>query len=174
MQQSNAAELNNEASLDCNGKEFKCMNQTHFQLCSPNESKGLGLTTIDGVIETCVAGQKCNDQSTKHCGVLKASNRKHQLKGSLLKRPSKRIRLIKGKRASNWRPRLSLETDKEKEYAKKLRERLIRQRRKQEIFIDSVLAKKNAKPKPSRAESEVDVDVHIDAEAITDTDDHGK
>lgn len=123
------------------------MNQTHFQLCSPNGNVGEGLTTIDGVVESCIAGQKCDDESLTHCGVNLPSNRKHQLKGSLIKRPSKRIRLIKGNRASNWRPRLSLQTDQQKEYAAKLRERLIKQRRKQEIFIDSVLAKQNTKPK---------------------------
>lgn len=147
LQQSNAADLNSETSLNCNGKEFKCVNQTHFQLCSPNGNVGEGLTTIDGVVESCIAGQKCDDGSLTHCGVNLPSNRKHQLKGSLIKRPSKRIRLIKGNRASNWRPRLSLQTDQQKEYAAKLRERLIKQRRKQEIFIDSVLAKQNTKPK---------------------------
>lgn len=147
LQHSNAADLNSETSLNCNGKEFKCVNQTHFQLCSPNGNVGEGLTSIDGVVESCIAGQKCDDGSLTHCGVNLPSNRKHQLKGSLIKRPSKRIRLIKGNRASNWRPRLSLQTDKQKEYAAKLRERLIKQRRKQEIFIDSVLAKQSTKPK---------------------------
>lgn len=126
------------------------MNQTHFQLCSPNTASSEGLTTIDNVIESCIAGQKCDDESLTHCGVKKPSNRRHQLKGSLVKRPSKRIRLIKGNRASNWRPRLSLQTDKQKEYAAKLRERLIKQRRKQEIFIDSVLSKQNYNPKDKK------------------------
>lgn len=154
MQQSNAAELNSETSLNCNGKEFKCVNQTHFQLCSPSGVGDEKLTTIDGVIETCIAGQKCDDLSPTSCGVKQPSNRKHQLKGALIKRPAQRIRLIKGNRASNWRPRLSLKTDKDREYAAKLRERLIKKRRKQEIFIDNVLAKQNGSPPPKKKQNQ--------------------
>lgn len=149
LQQSNAADLNSESSLNCNGKEFKCVNQTHFQLCSPNGEKGEGLTTIDGVIESCIAGQKCDDKSLTHCGANQPSSSKHKLKGSLIKRTTNRIRLIKGNRASNWRPRLSLQTEKQREYAAKLRDRLIKKRRKQEIFVDTVLSKQNLDPKPS-------------------------
>lgn len=131
LQQCNAADLNSKSSLNCYGKGFKCVNQTHFQLCSRSGEEYGVLTTIDSVIESCIAGQMCDDSSPTHCGTIgsKDSEYKHQP-----------IRLIKGNRASNWRPKLSLQTDKQKQNAAEFRNRLIKRRQEQEIFIDSVLA----------------------------------
>lgn len=142
LQQSNAADLSRDSNLDCNGKEFKCVNQTHFQLCSTNGDSSVGSTTIDGVIESCIAGQTCDDQSAAHCGVK--VHRKHLLKGSFVKRPAHRIRLIKGKRASNWRPRIIAQNEEQQKKVAEYRDRLINYRRKQESLIDKALAKQSA------------------------------
>lgn len=71
MQQSTqGAELNSEATLNCNGKEFKCINATHYQPCSLTERSGQQpLWTINGVTLRCAAGKSCDDQSAEFCGI---------------------------------------------------------------------------------------------------------
>lgn len=140
LQQCNAADLNNKSSLNCYGKDFKCVNQTHFQLCSRSGEEGSGLTTIDSKIELCIAGQKCDDSNPTHCGAIES-------KGSGNNRQSRSsIRLIKGNRASNWRPKLNLQTDELRDNAAKFRNRVLKRRQEQEIFFDSVLANSKLNP----------------------------
>lgn len=69
MQQlTQGAELNSEATLNCNGKEFKCFNSTHFQSCSLTERSGQQPQwTINGIIMPCSAGQLCSDEIALGC-----------------------------------------------------------------------------------------------------------
>lgn len=70
MQYSEAAELNSEATLNCNGKDFKCVNSTHYQPCSLVERNGQPPQySINGVILPCSPGVACNDENTVNCAV---------------------------------------------------------------------------------------------------------
>lgn len=127
--------MNSESNLNCYGKEFKCVNQTHFRFCSQNGEEDGGLTTIDGVIESCRHGRKCSDKSPTHCGTISLGKRRYQLKSS--------IRLIKGNRASDWRPKFSMQTEKQRKHVAEFRNRLMKRRQEQELFIDTVLGNRN-------------------------------
>lgn len=88
----------------------------------------------------CLEGRSCDEKGIENCGLApKADNT--GVKSSELKKSRKRIRLIKGKRASNWRPRLNANSDEQKKAVENYRDRLIKQRRKSEEFYDSVVAK---------------------------------
>lgn len=71
MQQSTqGAELNSEATLNCNGNDFKCVNLTHYQPCSLTERKGQEPQwTINGIVLPCLIGQPCNDEKSVSCAV---------------------------------------------------------------------------------------------------------
>lgn len=71
MQQSTqGAELNSEATLNCNGKDFKCVNSTHYQACSLTERSGQEPQyMINGVVLPCTVGQSCNDENAVNCAV---------------------------------------------------------------------------------------------------------
>lgn len=72
QQSTQGAELNSEATLNCLGKEFKCVNSTHYQTCSLTERSGQQPQwTINGVILPCVAGQECSDESTINCAAAR-------------------------------------------------------------------------------------------------------
>lgn len=73
MQQSTqGAELNSEATLNCKGKDFKCVDLTHYQSCSLTERTGQeSQWTINGVVFPCLAGQSCSDDSQFSCGVAR-------------------------------------------------------------------------------------------------------
>lgn len=74
MQYSKTAELNSEATLNCNGKDFKCVNSTHYQSCSLVERNGQPPQyIISGVILPCSRGVPCNDQNTVNCAVQRQS-----------------------------------------------------------------------------------------------------
>lgn len=60
--------MNSEATLNCNGKEFKCVNSTHYQSCSLTERVGKeSQWIINGAILPCLAGQECNDVNAISC-----------------------------------------------------------------------------------------------------------
>lgn len=70
MQYSQTAELNSEATLNCNGKDFKCVNSTHYQSCSLVERNGQPPQySISGVVLPCSSGVACNDENTVNCAV---------------------------------------------------------------------------------------------------------
>lgn len=70
QQSSQGAELNSEATLNCNGNDFKCVNLTHYQPCSLTERKGHEPQwTINGVVLPCLIGQPCNDEKSDSCAV---------------------------------------------------------------------------------------------------------
>lgn len=63
--------MNSEATLNCNGKEFKCVNSTHYQPCSLTERSGQQPQyMINGNVLPCVAGKMCSDESVTCCGSL--------------------------------------------------------------------------------------------------------
>lgn len=69
QQSTHGAELNSEATLNCNGKEFKCINSTHYQPCSLTERSGQQPQwTINGVILPCAKEKSCDDESSFGCG----------------------------------------------------------------------------------------------------------
>lgn len=64
--------MNSEATLNCKGKEFKCVNSTHFQSCSLMERSGLEPQwMINGVVLPCLAGQECSDESAINCAAAR-------------------------------------------------------------------------------------------------------
>lgn len=74
QQSTHGAELNSEATLNCNGKDFKCINSTHYQPCSLTERKGLPPQyMINGVTLPCLSGQLCNDENTVNCAVARTA-----------------------------------------------------------------------------------------------------
>lgn len=71
QQSTQGAELNSEATLNCNGKEFKCVNVTHYQACSLTERTGQEPQyTINGVVLPCSAEIPCNDESSVGCAAV--------------------------------------------------------------------------------------------------------
>lgn len=74
LQYSQAAELNSEATLNCNGKDFKCVNSTHYQPCSLVERNGQPAQYFknDEVLQ-CSPGNPCNDENTVNCAVQRQS-----------------------------------------------------------------------------------------------------
>lgn len=69
-QYSQAAELNSEATLNCNGKDFKCVNSTHYQPCSLIERNGQPAQYFkNGEVLQCSPGNPCNDENTVNCNV---------------------------------------------------------------------------------------------------------
>lgn len=74
LQYSQAAELNSEATLNCNGKDFKCVNSTHYQPCSLIERNGQPPHySINGVVLQCSPGNSCNDEHIVNCAVQRKS-----------------------------------------------------------------------------------------------------
>jgi len=74
QQSTQGAELNSEATLNCQGKEFKCVNSTHYQPCSLTERSGLEPQwTINGVVLPCLAGQQCSDESAINCAAARVA-----------------------------------------------------------------------------------------------------
>lgn len=74
MQYSQAAELNSESTLNCNGKDFKCVNSTHYQPCSLVERNGQPPQySINGVVLPCSPGNSCNDENVVNCAVQRQS-----------------------------------------------------------------------------------------------------
>lgn len=73
MQQSTqAAELNSESTLNCNGKDFKCVNSTHYQPCSLTERSGqTPQYLINGETLACLDGNSCSDENTVNCAVAR-------------------------------------------------------------------------------------------------------
>lgn len=130
----------------CNGREFKCLNATHYQKCVSIDRIGASpLLTLSDKVLTCLEGLTCDEKGDDNCGqIVKSESDNTAVKSSPeLKKTRKRIRLIKGKRASNWRPRLTGNSDEQKKAVENYRDRLIKQRRKQEEFLDSIVAKQN-------------------------------
>lgn len=63
--------MNSEATLNCNGKEFKCINATHYQPCSLTERIGQKpLYTINGVVLPCAQGKSCDEASSFGCAAV--------------------------------------------------------------------------------------------------------
>lgn len=64
--------MNSEATLNCNGKDFKCVNSTHYQSCSLTQRNGQQAQwMINGVVLPCLAGQTCSEQDTVCCSVVR-------------------------------------------------------------------------------------------------------
>lgn len=60
--------MNSEATLNCNGKEFKCVNNTHYQPCSLTERAGQeSQYMINGEILPCASAVHCNDDDSVGC-----------------------------------------------------------------------------------------------------------
>lgn len=63
--------MNSEATLNCNGKEFKCINATHYQPCSLTERSGQKPQyTINGIVLSCAQGKSCDEASSFGCGAV--------------------------------------------------------------------------------------------------------
>lgn len=135
LQQSEANHINERKfTSDCsNGKAIQCINQTHFQYCSSEGNEGSG-----GSIESCADGQLCDEQSETHCATVR--NRRYSIDPHV-----DAIRLIKGKRASNWRPRLPSNTARQRYEVANYRDRWNPHRREQEYLIDSIPEEKKNK-----------------------------
>lgn len=224
--------MNSEATLNCNGKEFKCVNATHYQPCSLVERSGAEpMYTINGVILPCLNDQKCNDQTAVNCAIASRTiesenipvvpvvvanepkievsstesaglrvaaveenvvpdvkenketvstpevkndpsptaetvanvsnetaaatkiptDKDDQTKAvagpvNYLKaqKPFKPIRLVNGFRAATWRPKISL--DQQKDVADTLRQKSFERRNKYETFVNAVLGKASPVP----------------------------
>lgn len=138
------AELSGDSTLTCFGKNFKCINATHYQRCSFTARAGqFAVMSLSGVPEKCLNDRYCDTQSAIPCdGTLQsysnASNIVVSTETSV--KPTRRpIRLINGYRSKNWRPHVNFKTEAEREAYKA---KLIAERQDHEKFIDSLLAKK--------------------------------
>lgn len=150
MQSTRSAEITTEPSVnECGGKQFKCLNATHYQTCISTERLGaVPLVTLSEQVEACLEGRACDEKGLESCAaqLLQADANSTATKSTAteVKKTRKRIRLIKGKKASNWRPRFNLNSEAQRKAAETLRDRLIKQRRKQEQFLDSFVAKQSS------------------------------
>lgn len=65
--------MNSEATLNCNGKEFKCVNVTHYQPCSLAERVGQeSQYIINGEILPCASEVRCNDEDSVGCALARS------------------------------------------------------------------------------------------------------
>lgn len=125
------------------------------------------LVTLSETVEKCLEGQSCDEKSAQNCAAAVAlvtveatesaavaENATNAVKGvQLFQKQAKRVRLIKGKRASNWRPRIDLSNENNRALVDKFRDRLIAQRRRSEQFLDTVLSRQNTKDKKPTKQS---------------------
>lgn len=65
--------MNSEATLNCNGKEFKCVNVTHYQPCSLTERAGQeSQYMINGETLACASEVRCNDEDLVGCALVRS------------------------------------------------------------------------------------------------------
>lgn len=63
--------MNSAATLNCNGREFKCINATHYQPCSLTQRSGQQPQyTINGVVLPCAQGKSCDEASAFGCAAV--------------------------------------------------------------------------------------------------------